>query len=100
MQETSVPLLDREDPLEEGLVTHSVLLPGTSHGQGSLVGHSPKGQQESDTANWLKQHTLYGTGTLLSALWWPKWERSSKERGYTYTYGWFTLLYSRINTTL
>ena len=51
MQETSVPLLDLEDPLEEGMVTHSIFLPGKSHGQRSLVGYSPKGHQESDTAN-------------------------------------------------
>ena len=51
MQETSVPLLDREDPLEEGMVTHSIFLPGKSRGQRSLVGCSPKGHQEPDTAN-------------------------------------------------
>ena len=55
MQETSVPLLDREDPLEEGLVTHSVLLPGKSHGQMSLVGYSPEGSKQSDTTDATKQ---------------------------------------------
>ena len=35
-------------------------------------------------------------GTLLSALWWPKWEGNPKKRGYIYIpMGWFTLLYSR-----
>ena len=34
-------------------------------------------------------------GTLLSALWWPKWEGNPKRRGYMYTYSWFTSLYSR-----
>ena len=34
-------------------------------------------------------------GTLLNALWCPEWWRSPKGRGYMYTYGWFTLLYSR-----
>ena len=34
-------------------------------------------------------------GTLLSALWWPKWEGNPKKKGYMYTYSWFTLLYSR-----
>ena len=33
-------------------------------------------------------------GTLLSALWWPKWEGNPEKRGYMYTYSWFTLLYS------
>ena len=34
-------------------------------------------------------------GTLLSALWWPKWKRNPIKRGYMYTHSWFTLLYSR-----
>ena len=52
---------------------------------------------------WFK---LWGTycraqGTLLSALWWPKWEGNPKKRVciyiyiYMYTYGWFILLHSR-----
>ena len=45
MQETQkaqVQSLGREEPLEEGI------LPGESHGERSLVGHSPKGRKESD----------------------------------------------------
>ena len=38
-----------EDPLEEGMATHSVFLPGESYGQRSLVGYSPWGCKESDT---------------------------------------------------
>ena len=34
-------------------------------------------------------------GTLLSALWWPKWEGNPKKKGYTYMYSCFALLYSR-----
>ena len=30
-----------EDPLEKGMATYSVFLPGESHGQRSLVGYSP-----------------------------------------------------------
>ena len=30
-----------EDPLEEGMATHTVFLPGESHGQRSLEGYSP-----------------------------------------------------------
>ena len=44
MQETSetrVQSLGWGDPLEEGMVTHSSILPGGSHGQRSLVGYSP-----------------------------------------------------------
>ena len=47
MQEKWVQSLDREDPLEEGMATHSVLWPGESH-VGSLAGHSPWGRKESD----------------------------------------------------
>ena len=38
-----------EDPLEEGMATTPVFLPGESHGQRSLVGCSPGGHKESDT---------------------------------------------------
>ena len=45
MQETweiQIQSLGQEDPLEEVMVTHSpVFLPGESHRQRSLVGHSP-----------------------------------------------------------
>ena len=43
VQETQVLSLDREDPLEKKMATHSsslVVLPGKSHGQKSLVGYS------------------------------------------------------------
>ena len=36
-----VQSLGREDPLEEGLATHSSVLPGESHGQRSLVVYCP-----------------------------------------------------------
>ena len=32
------------------MATHPVFLPGESHGQRSLVGYSPRGRKESDTA--------------------------------------------------
>ena len=34
---------------EKAMATHSILLPGKSHGQRSLVGCSPWGREESDT---------------------------------------------------
>ena len=46
MQETRVQSLDQKDPLEEGMATHSVCLPGESHGQRSLAGYSPWGHKE------------------------------------------------------
>ena len=44
MWETWVQSLGREDPLEKETATHSSV-----HGQGSLVGYSPRGRKESDT---------------------------------------------------
>ena len=41
MKEMQVISLGREDPLEKEMVTHSVLLSGESHGQGSLMYFSP-----------------------------------------------------------
>jgi len=37
------------DPLEEGMATTPVFLPGEFHGQRSLTGYSPWGCKESDT---------------------------------------------------
>ena len=42
-------ILGREDPLEEGMQTIPVFLPGKSHGQRSLAGYSPWGRKELDT---------------------------------------------------
>ena len=39
----------REDPVEEGVATTPVFLPGESHGQRSLAGCSPQGRKELDT---------------------------------------------------
>ena len=41
--------LGREDPLEEGMATHSSILAWRTHGQRNLVGYSPQGHKESDT---------------------------------------------------
>ena len=50
----------QEDPLEEGMATHSSIhfLPGESHGQRSLVGCGPWGREESDMTEWLHFHFL------------------------------------------
>ena len=45
IQETQDQPLGWEDPLERGMATHSVFLPGKSHGQRSLVGYSPWGRK-------------------------------------------------------
>ena len=49
MQETRVRSLGPEDPLEKGMVTHSIFLPGEFHRQRNLAGYSPWGCKESDT---------------------------------------------------
>ena len=38
-----------EDPLEEGMATPPVFLPGESHGQRSLADYGPQCCKESDT---------------------------------------------------
>ena len=37
-----------KDPLQENMATHSIFLPGESHGQRSLAGYSPWGHKELD----------------------------------------------------
>ena len=44
-----VQSLGWEDPLEEGMATPPVFLPGESHGQRSLAGYSPRGHNKLDT---------------------------------------------------
>ena len=48
VQETWVQSLDQEDPLEKGMATTPVFLPGEFHGQRSLVGYSLWGHKELD----------------------------------------------------
>ena len=50
MQETWVQSLSWEDPLEKGMDTHSSILAWRIPGQKSLVGYSPWGHKEPDTA--------------------------------------------------
>ena len=55
-QETRVPPPGWEDPLEEGWQPTPVFSPGKSYGQRSLVGYSPCGRKQSDTAE-AAEHT-------------------------------------------
>ena len=60
MQETQkiwVLSLGWEDPLEKGMATHASILTGKSHGQRSLVGHSPWCHKESDMIKRWCTHT-------------------------------------------
>ena len=60
MRETWVRSLGGENPLEKELATHSVLLPGESHGQRSLVGYSPWAHKVSETTERLHFQTKNG----------------------------------------
>ena len=62
MQETQVQSLDWEDPLEKGMATTPVFLPGEFHEQRSLAGYDPWGHQESEMTG---QHTLSHTFKAL-----------------------------------
>ena len=50
MQETGVPSLGWEDPLEEAWQPTPVFLPGESHGQRSSAGYSPWGRKRTGHA--------------------------------------------------
>ena len=48
--------LGLEDPVQEGMATHSVSLPGEPHGQRSLAGYGPQGWEELDTPEATTRH--------------------------------------------
>ena len=58
LQEMWVPSMHQEHPLEEGMATHSVFLPGKSHGQRSLVGYYPWGRKKADTTE-ATEHVIH-----------------------------------------
>ena len=58
VQETLIRFLGQEDPLEKEMPTHSVSMPGESHGQRNLAGYSLWGRKESDTTEQLSIHTI------------------------------------------
>ena len=57
VQKTQVQSLDREDPLEKGMATHSSVLAGEFCGQRSLVGCRLWGCREQDMADRLTHST-------------------------------------------
>ena len=65
MQETRVKSLGQEDPLEKGMESTPVFLPGESHGQRSLAGYSLWGRKESDMTECLR-HT--NTQSLITYI--------------------------------
>ena len=57
MQETQVPSLGWEDPLEKEMAAHSSILAWKIPWTWSLVGYHPWGLKESDTTERLHTHT-------------------------------------------
>ena len=66
MQETQVPFLGWEDPLEQSMQPPPVFLPGESQGWRSLVGYSPQGCKESDTTERLHFTSLQCYSVLVA----------------------------------
>ena len=54
-----VQSLGQEDPLEEGMATHSGILPGESHEQRILVGFSPWSHEELDMTEQLRTFLVF-----------------------------------------
>ena len=57
--------LGQEDPLEEGMATHSSILAGESHGQRILVCYSPQESTESDTTEATEHSTAQHSTTTF-----------------------------------
>ena len=58
VQKMQVRSLGRKDNLEKGITT-AVFLPGESHEQRSLTGHSPWGHKESDVTEHIHTANAY-----------------------------------------
>ena len=66
-QKMQVWSLSQEDLLEREWLPTQVFLPGTSHGQRSLMGYSPRGHKESDITYQLNNNNwLLVTSALVS----------------------------------
>ena len=87
MQETQVWSLVWGDPLEEGMKSTPVFLPGVSHGQRSLVGYSPWGCKVSDMIEWLtlSLSVIYNASEKLKFIF-------NICKNFYYNYAWFFLL--------
>ena len=59
MQETSIPSLGWEDPLEKKWQATPIFFPGESYGQRNLVGYSLWGRKELDTTEATSQQAPY-----------------------------------------
>ena len=65
MWETWVQSLGQEDPMEEGMATHSSILPSRIPWTEDLAGYSPWGRKESDTTE-VTEHAHREDRILLS----------------------------------
>ena len=71
MQETWLQSMGQNDPLEEEMATHSSILAWKkSHGQRSLVGHSPWGCKELDMTEELNRHISLAHTLLFYHIFW------------------------------
>ena len=62
MQETWVQSLGQEDPLEEDMATHSVVLPGKFHGQRHVVATIPGvAKSQTQLSNYAHVHAYTHT---------------------------------------
>ena len=85
MWKTCVLSLGQEGPLEKGMATHSVFLPGESHGQRSLASYSPWAHKEPDWAtntqipySRIPSHGSFSVCSLSETLWVNQLQRWSR----------------------
>ena len=69
MWEARVQSLGLEDPWRRRWHPTSVLLPGKSHGQRSMVGYSPCGRKESDTTERVHLLSFFTPNLLIFSFW-------------------------------
>ena len=80
-----------EDPLEEGMATAPVFLPGEYHGQRSLVGYDPQGHKESDRTEATQHACAILQFKLLNLIKLPK--RHSFIHSFNHSLGKYLLKY-------
>ena len=69
MQESRVQPLGQEDPLEEGMATHSSNLAWRIPWTRSLVGYSPWSRKELDATEQLSMHIAYAALAIQEQGW-------------------------------
>ena len=96
MQEMKVWSLSQEVPLEEGMATHSGILPWRIPWTEKPGVFWSIGSQSRTRLKWLSMQPTrtycIAQGTLPKVMWQPGWERSWGESGYMYMYGWIESL--------